>query len=380
MVGGEPDLFDARSVRTIYRYSGGIPRLINVICDRALLAAYSAGSRDVTTDMVREAARSTAPRTRHDPGAPRQLFRRSLPWVPGVALAGMLLVAWVWRAAPGQEAPQSSDAAAASMPASDPARPEQASAPERAASGSAAPRLRMATGLSSLSATGADRSSGAGGMTPAGRAGDAGTDAGWFDVLPPLGDQVSMLLGMWDSGIRVPAERPVCEAIADYRLRCLRDNGDWRTLARYGRPAILTLIGPDGTQRHALLRSLAGRRATIATADGWREIERDALDRLWNGDFLIVWRAEGSSAVLGPGDSGPEVAWLRRSLADATGELVPGDDPATYDGVLQSRVEAFQRTQGLTVDGRVGEKTRIVLLRALGAGTGPTLAPTVEGG
>ncbi|MCK5770062.1 AAA family ATPase [Algiphilus sp.] len=380
VVGGEPDLFDARSVRTIYRYSGGIPRLINVICDRALLAAYSAGSRDVTTDMVREAARSTAPRMRDEHGAPARVFRRSLPWVPGVALAGMLLVAWVWRAAPGDDAASPPDIAAASVHEPGPAPPKQASALERTTPGSAAPQLRMATGLSSLSATGSEQGSGTGGATPVEQVRGVGTNAGWFDVLPPLGDQVGMLLGMWDTGIRVPAERPVCEAITDYRLRCLRDKGDWRTLARYGRPAILTLIGPDGVRRHALLRSLAGPRATIATADGWQEIERDALDRLWNGDFLIVWRPEGSSAVLGPGDSGPEVAWLRRSLADATGEPVPGDDPATYDDELQSRVEAFQRAQGLTVDGRVGEKTRIVLLRALGPGTGPMLARTAEGG
>lgn len=43
--GGDSRLFTHAAVRRIYRYSGGIPRLINNICDRALLGAYSRGLR-----------------------------------------------------------------------------------------------------------------------------------------------------------------------------------------------------------------------------------------------------------------------------------------------------------------------------------------------
>lgn len=57
IAGGRDDLFTSGAQRTVYRYARGIPRLINVICDRALLGAYAQGMQRVTTRQVRQAAR-----------------------------------------------------------------------------------------------------------------------------------------------------------------------------------------------------------------------------------------------------------------------------------------------------------------------------------
>jgi type II secretory pathway predicted ATPase ExeA len=51
------DLFDADAVHEIAVYSRGIPRLINVICDNALLMAFAASRKTVSVDLIREAAR-----------------------------------------------------------------------------------------------------------------------------------------------------------------------------------------------------------------------------------------------------------------------------------------------------------------------------------
>lgn len=48
-------VFDASAIATVYKYSEGIPRLINVLCDRALLAAYTKGAKSVDTPIVEEA-------------------------------------------------------------------------------------------------------------------------------------------------------------------------------------------------------------------------------------------------------------------------------------------------------------------------------------
>ena len=50
--------FSSRALREVHRLSGGIPRLINLICDRALLAGYSRRERRITPEMVVHAARS----------------------------------------------------------------------------------------------------------------------------------------------------------------------------------------------------------------------------------------------------------------------------------------------------------------------------------
>lgn len=51
------DLFDGASIRRLARYSGGVPRLINVMCDNALLAAYGKGKKSVVASDIDEAAR-----------------------------------------------------------------------------------------------------------------------------------------------------------------------------------------------------------------------------------------------------------------------------------------------------------------------------------
>ena len=51
------ELFDRDAVERITLYSKGIPRLINVICDNALLIAYAASKRKVSAEMVEEVAR-----------------------------------------------------------------------------------------------------------------------------------------------------------------------------------------------------------------------------------------------------------------------------------------------------------------------------------
>ena len=53
---GKP-LFDAKAIEKITRYSKAIPRLINVICDNALLIAYAASKKKVSADMIEEVAR-----------------------------------------------------------------------------------------------------------------------------------------------------------------------------------------------------------------------------------------------------------------------------------------------------------------------------------
>jgi general secretion pathway protein A len=70
--------FAPKALDRLHRLSGGIPRLINLICDRALLAAFSVRENRITPDMVAHAAESL-----DLPRSPRVLFPRQ-----GASLAG----------------------------------------------------------------------------------------------------------------------------------------------------------------------------------------------------------------------------------------------------------------------------------------------------
>jgi general secretion pathway protein A len=79
---GECDLFTDRALREVYRRSRGVPRLVNLLADRALLAGYAAGVKKIGPDLVSAAAREIL-------GA-RRRRRGVFPWRRGAAAAVLL--------------------------------------------------------------------------------------------------------------------------------------------------------------------------------------------------------------------------------------------------------------------------------------------------
>lgn len=94
LAGAPGRIFRPRAVRSIHKHSRGIPRLINLICDRALMAAYARTRREVTVTFVNEAVRDLA-------GLPARRRRRALAgWLLAVvlgvaALAGGAFAWWM---------------------------------------------------------------------------------------------------------------------------------------------------------------------------------------------------------------------------------------------------------------------------------------------
>ena len=56
VAGGELSIFTANALESIYSYSGGIPRIVNVLCDNALLTGYALGRKEIDTRILREVA------------------------------------------------------------------------------------------------------------------------------------------------------------------------------------------------------------------------------------------------------------------------------------------------------------------------------------
>jgi general secretion pathway protein A len=105
--------FTADALTAVHRVSQGIPRLINLVCDRALLAGYVAGTREIEAAMVRRAASEVVPAvTPH----PRRRQAAVAAGVMAMAFAPVVL----WRALPARGGPAAAappPAAASSSPA-----------------------------------------------------------------------------------------------------------------------------------------------------------------------------------------------------------------------------------------------------------------------
>jgi general secretion pathway protein A len=101
--------FNKKAVDEIYRASGGGPRRVNLLCDRALLAAYTEQMRDVNVQHVRKAVQALRGDERTETAAParRAGWRRWAAIAAGVIVVAGLTAAvafWPERAQAGDEA------------------------------------------------------------------------------------------------------------------------------------------------------------------------------------------------------------------------------------------------------------------------------------
>jgi general secretion pathway protein A len=349
VAGALTEVFDAGAKREAFRLSQGVPRLINVICDRALLGAYSAETRKVTRAMVRRAAAEVTGDGERA-GWP--------PWllpIGGTAAAVVIATAFLVTLDSRREVIDDSVAAtvvaapAQAAPAAVPVEPPVVEAAEPAATKpepepepgddevSLDAQLRLASELTTPEAA------------------------------------MRTLLDLW--GIDYRRGERGCSQAAAAGYECLFQRGSISGLRQYDRPAVLTLIDGRGATHSVVLTALDGGNADLSIGGVAVSHALAELSDMWFGEYVLLWRPpNGSSDALGPGSVGPGVAWLRRSLAAIDARYAtsaPGSD--VFDADLGDKVRLFQRDHRLDVDGLAGHQTQIIINTLLEPDSAPRL-------
>ncbi len=339
VAGATNDIFSAAALREVYRLSRGVPRLINVICDRALLGAYTQDRHRVTAPIVRRAAVEVFDR----PIAPAWL-----PWALGagglaaVVLTGLLL----WRMAA-----DSSNAAA--PPAAD-AAPAQPAAP-------------------SIGAPAADR--------PADAPADIEELLRRFATETDADNAFNKLFALWNARY-VVGEVDACSQALQQGLACLAQRGTLAELLQFNRPAILTLRDANGTDHQVVLAALQDDTALLSLGGTQRAVRVANLTRAWFGDYVLLWRAGPEEPrPLEPGARGAAVRRLQQNLLALAGQATEpaGSAAAVYDAELMRRVADFQRRYRLEPDGVAGITTQVMIDSALPGESPRLVTPPAPG-
>jgi len=312
-VAGAPGaIFSPSAVREIFRWSKGVPRIINVIADRTLLAAYTQGTRNIDKTLVRKAATEVYGKPRV-PSINQRL-------AAGVALGVLaLLTLGTWR---------SFD-------------PDGTWIPDR---------IGQPPGFTLAQAT-------------IGSPSEVSLAALLADQTMPKGTDAAFetLLNIWGAQyLRGPAT--ACQQAEEQDLRCWYQKGSLDYVRRLNRPAILSLSDQQGRQYQVVLSALAAETADLTIAGRVYTVELEELFEYWDGDHLMLWRP-GSWVhdFLAPGMRNDNVRWLRENLAHIQGVPLADSDPEFFDQALTERVRTYQRDRHLTVDGIVGTQTQIVM-------------------
>ncbi len=356
-------LFDRGAIRRIYRLSRGVPRRINLLCDRALLGGYAEGRSQVDRGIVEKAAHEMFGRRARRAAARRGRMQNL--WLVGLGMtAGALvlgLLAWALSAdLPRQvrEArwPWQKAVVPASAPATTVADAEAAAqAPAEAASARAANETVPPDGPPSLSA---------GATAPITLAASLSESEALFKSLPRDEKQAwRELAPLWKVSL---GSGDPCQEALKQQVRCFKNPISLATIRQLGRPGILVLRDDNDQPAYALLTGLTSQTATLRVDGVPRTVPLEKLAKLWRGDYATLWRIPRGYVKGALDDSpGPMADWLWTQLARAQGQPLPKS--ANRDrAALRARVAAFQRAHGLEADGQAGPTTLMQLNRGIG--------------
>jgi general secretion pathway protein A len=365
VAGATADIFNRFALEEIYRLSAGVPRVINVICDRALLGGYSLDRHRITAPLVRNAASEVFG---------KRFTPRWLPWAGTAAVAAILAVGSfaLWRLRPwASGVPLSRTLNVSSIPASARARMRgPGGLPPGTASGTARP---AATGTAvariakSASATPAPQAAESLAALLTRNSSDTTTDAAF-----------ATLFKLWRIHYTMDGTDP-CTQATQHGLACLTERGSLGQLRLYNRPAILLLTDTAGGSHEVVLTGLDGEQASLDLGKATHQVGDGELSSYWMGDYVMLWRPQADPVqTLSAGMRGASVRWLRSSLEKIEGVSDSASATDVYDAGLTSLVRQFQRNHRLTVDGVAGVRTQVALAGALASPGSPFLTAAHE--
>jgi general secretion pathway protein A len=340
VAGATTDIFAPPALHAVFSLSQGVPRVINVICDRSLLGAYSLDRHRVTASLVRSAA--------------AEVFgRRFTPdWLPWAATAVIALVLSGVTFAVWKVQPWHTRAVSATAPAAVPRDDGASAVPVALATTPVVPKPGQLAQLLAQHLAETD------------------TDSAF-----------GKLFGLWGAKYQ-PSGTDPCTQAGSLGLACIAERGSFGQLRLYNHPAILLLHDGGGATHQVVLTALDDEQAHLDLGGG-QAVSLGELSRYWLGDFVMLWRPASSPVkALSSGMHGPQVRWLRQSLQRLHG--LHGDAPVSdvFDAELATEVREFQRVHQLAVDGIAGVQTQIALASAIAGADVPLLsvADTHHGG
>jgi len=419
-------VFSSRAMKLIHRISHGTPRLINLLCDRAMLGVYSAGGSMVVPKYVRQASEEVL-------GKP-VVTKHSIMLPIAAALLLMVTVIFAtgtWKQFSSDFTPERlisdqstsdriipeilnqqqstmppSPAPKANTPAkimSDLTEPEtqQAAMPEPAEKTvpKAEPDQRHQPELTAeehLKTTPVQASEMVASANIDGRntsppnapvieseKQDAPDKPNAIEqdkamVQVPVGPwyyiekngskllSFQTLADLWHSTVMATGGEP-CHQLSNGKLACLEKRANIWLIRRMNRPAIFRTAGQDGTTSYGVLRFISHDHAVIQLGKQQWRIKLSEFKQRVQDPITVIWfKPPGYQHDLQQGDSGKTVEWLASQLDHIQGAMIPARQTHTMDDILVERLKDFQRSEKIKPDGIAGVLTLMRINKRVG--------------
>lgn len=326
-------VFTSSAIKWIAIQTGGIPRLINLVCDKAMLYSYHRGCHEVDKNVVEQACHDVLSWQSSVPVVTKKSY-----WRYGVAaLLGLSLTGashFYFSSVKTTNIVTPDEVVLASTV---PAEPVMSDVIAHDSLPDALPEPRVPI--------------------------ESYIQSSRRSVLA-----MQALLNVW--GFETSLLEANCENSPRAQLYCYQGQGSLLDLQVLNRPAVLTLY-----EQHkpffAVLYAVNDESVELLLAQQRIEVPLSWLEERWIGEYQLLWRSPLSEQrVLRVGAKGDDVILLDSLLSTVVG----GDasSTGTFDQKVKEKVQLFQRWQGLADDGIVGPRTLMALDTSTNSGA-PTL-------
>ncbi|CED58529.1 putative general secretion pathway protein A [Moritella viscosa] len=321
---GNPGLFNTKVLKCIYQHTLGIPRLVNLVCDKALYYAFKENANKITPQHVQEAVNAVVVTgTIKSKSSKVSLFAGALGMVLiGFGLAGFQLglfdrlidKASTAEVAVVNDTPDKIEVNKLVIDEVPPVMSEVISDKAFLANINSARQSSAAT---------------------------------------------QFLYKEW--GYDIALNDATCRNAQYAKLRCLQRQGNYAQLVQYNLPAVVRLLDNLGEDYYATLLSITSLGVELQLNNSHLLVSQAWFEKYWSGDFTLFWTAPSRfKNSLKQNDKGTLIRWLDRNVSAALGEEALSG--TRFDAILMKKVIRFQQQAGLTADGIVGPQTMMTVV------------------
>lgn len=339
VAGAARNPFRPAALRALHRRSGGVPRLINIIADRALAGAYARENERISARLVHAAADEVQP-------SETRVRRRAWPaWLAAGSAVVLLAVTILNWGVPWLESRREASATSLAPAATGTVAGPPATAAEPQAGPPPAGALSAVADVVPEPAPQVAPEPEPVMVTP-----------GWLDRQH---DQAfAGMAELWDDAGSADAIRAACAGQPRTGYACLRDFGSWARVTQLGLPVLLVL--QDRGSRNVILRGFDGGKVLLGAGEDMLALVREQVDPMWLGEYLVAWpQAPDWPKEIRRGQTGTavDIVLQMAALADP-----PWQGGRVFDEKFEAWLLDFQRRNGLMADGIIGPKTLLYLI------------------
>ena len=363
----DEDLFSNSNIKCIYKLTGGVPRLVNVLCDRTLLGAYVNRKKKISNEIIQKAAReSLGTRVKH--------HAVGVNWamVTALSIAGLLVAATVliflYEKNPDLFATKQPTASETVLERplvqSDPVE-ANVQTMEKAVSAAevpAEPALEVHENEVSVSENKVEE---ADVIEPESEpeplvVETSNEDSPVIADFTPRQLAFQTLFEIWQIKYDNPAIAP-CEFAKAHNLFCYAGKGDILQLQRLNRPVILIVDQAAQSPEFPVIKEVSLDEALVMETTGEYRVAWEQIQASWQGDYVLLWKPFSTVENIRPSSRGEFVQEIDRSISIILNRPPSREDVEEYNASLVREVKTFQRMQNIVPDGVIGPLTQMYM-------------------